>query len=151
VIQDNVIRSSRAFPVSRNALFQAFAEPNLLKLWWGPKGFTNTFEQFSFEPGGHWIFTMHSPEGKDFPNHSVFDEIAAPAKIRFRHICKPEFCMTMYFEGTEENSVLTWEMEFENAEMKNSLEKLVVPSNEQNFDRLEKVLETGLKAQPPDF
>jgi uncharacterized protein YndB with AHSA1/START domain len=33
-------------------VFAAFQQPALLAQWWGPAGFSNTFEQFDFVPGG---------------------------------------------------------------------------------------------------
>ena len=29
----------------------------------GPKGFTNTFQEFDLRPGGRWPFVVHGPNG----------------------------------------------------------------------------------------
>ena len=76
---DRRIDTSRLFPHSPAKVFQAFRDPAVLAEWWGPDGFTNTFHEFDFRDGGAWRFTMHSPDGKDFPNESRFLEIAEPA------------------------------------------------------------------------
>ena len=57
-------------PVER--VYEAFAEPVRLARWWGPDGFTSTFEVFDLRPGGAWRFVMHGPDGNDYPNESVF-------------------------------------------------------------------------------
>jgi uncharacterized protein YndB with AHSA1/START domain len=40
------IVSSRLFPVSPEELYAAFADPDRLALWWGPKDFRNTIRAF---------------------------------------------------------------------------------------------------------
>jgi uncharacterized protein YndB with AHSA1/START domain len=42
-----------------------------LSRWWGPAGFTNTFEVCEFKKGGRWSFVMHGPDGRNYPNESV--------------------------------------------------------------------------------
>lgn len=69
------IVNSRYFPHPLQRVFGAFAAPDVLARWWGPKGFTNTFHTFEFKPGGRWNSTMHSAEGRDFENESVFTAI----------------------------------------------------------------------------
>lgn len=44
--KEREIRSSRLFDASRERLFRAWKEPDRLAAWWGPKGFTNTFQEF---------------------------------------------------------------------------------------------------------
>lgn len=40
---ESEIVSSRIVKVPRELVFRAWTEPNHLKKWWGPAGFTNTF------------------------------------------------------------------------------------------------------------
>lgn len=72
---------SRLVDAPQERVFRAFAEPAHLARWWGPDGFTNTFDVFEFHPGGTWRFTMHGPDGQDYPNESVFREIAVPERV----------------------------------------------------------------------
>ncbi|HEU4650394.1 MAG TPA: SRPBCC domain-containing protein [Croceibacterium sp.] len=58
-------------------VFRAFAEPEHLAKWWGPNGFTSTFDTFELRPGGHWRFTLHGPDGTNYPNENVFREIVS--------------------------------------------------------------------------
>jgi uncharacterized protein YndB with AHSA1/START domain len=67
-----IFRSHRVLPYPPRSVFEAFARPEVLARWWGPNGFTNTFEVFEFRPGGRWKFVMHGPEGSNHPNESVF-------------------------------------------------------------------------------
>ena len=57
------VSTGRVLSASPRKVFAAFEQPDQLARWWGPEGFTNTFERFEFEPGGRWVFVMHGPNG----------------------------------------------------------------------------------------
>ncbi len=67
-----VVSAERVLSFTTRQVFAAFAQPEQLAQWWGPKDFTNTFEQFEFAPGGRWVFVMHGPNGANYANESVF-------------------------------------------------------------------------------
>lgn len=50
--KNRTIVSTRIINAPREVVFNAFSDPEQLKHWWGPEGFTNTIEQFEFCPGG---------------------------------------------------------------------------------------------------
>ena len=128
--------TSREIPASKETIFAAFKNPEILAKWWGPAGFTNTFSQFEFRKGGKWVFVMHGPDGKNYPNESVFEEIIQDEKIVIRHIVQPIFTLTVRISEAENGSVVHWEQEFDNEEVAKNVAQIVIPSNEQNLDRL---------------
>ncbi|PJZ76262.1 SRPBCC family protein [Leptospira neocaledonica] len=140
--QDNPkeIVSTRVVNFPREKVFQAWTDPDQLKNWWGPKGFKNTFEVFDQRPGGEWKFIMHGPDGTDYPNRSVFQEIVKPEKIVFDHLSGPIFKVTTTFESIGEKTKLVFRMLFETAEECEQIKVYAVDGNEQNFDRLEELL-----------
>lgn len=142
---DREFVSARTFAAPREAVFRAVTDPTLLARWWGPDGFTNTFDEFDPRPGGAWRFTMHAPDGTDYPNESEFVEVVPFDRIVFVHL-RPmhRFVMTMTFAGDNGGTRLTWRMEFDSAEEVERIRPYVPAANEQNFDRLERVL--GLRA-----
>ena len=75
-----MLRTWRTLPSSCNAVYDAFATPDVLASWWGPDGFTNSFEVFEFQVGGRRKFTMHGPDGKNYPNESVFAALEPGAR-----------------------------------------------------------------------
>lgn len=140
---DRQITSRRWFKFSPDQLWEAWSNPNLLKSWWGPKGFTNTFHQFDFQTGGKWEFTMHSPDGVDFLNHHVFVEIDPKKKLVFDHI-EPvhKFRVTATLDQNGHQTFLTFKMTFDDVAECQRVKKFIEEANEQNFDRLEETLKS---------
>ena len=139
---DREIVSSRVLNAPRDLVFRAWSDPNHIAKWWGPKGFTNAFEEFDMRPGGMWRFVMHGPNGADFPNESVFLEVVRPERIVFRHLSSPEFLATITFEEQGAKTLLTWRMLFNTAAEYDRVKLYAVPGNEQNLDKLEQELAT---------
>lgn len=75
---DCEIVSSRIFHAPRGLVFSAWTDPNHLKNWWGPAGFTNTFTGFDLRPGGKWSFIMHGRDKGNYPNECEFINIEEP-------------------------------------------------------------------------
>ncbi len=128
--------TSREIPAAMEQVFAAISEPSRLARWWGPAGFSNTFNVCEFTPGGRWSFIMHGPDGQNYPNENVFAEIDAPNKVIIQHVSEPKFRLTILLASSAAGSVVSWSQAFENAEFANSVEHIIVPSNEQNLDRL---------------
>lgn len=53
------IESTRVVNAPREVVYRVWSEPEHLKNWWGPAGFTNTIHEFDFREGGRWSFIMH--------------------------------------------------------------------------------------------
>ena len=134
------ILSSRLFRYPRTLMFRAWTEPELLARWWGPKGFTNTFDQFDLRPGGTWKFTMHGPEKGNYQNECVFFKIEEPTLIAWNRLSQPIFRVVATFEAEDRNTLLTFRMQFDTKEECDKIRKFVPDKNEENFDKLEAVL-----------
>src|SRR5436309_1971260 len=78
--------SSRTLAASQAVVFRAFTDPRLLARWWGPDGFTSTFEVFDLRPAGAWRFVMRGPDGAEYAIENEFVEITAPERIVIRHV-----------------------------------------------------------------
>lgn len=141
---DREIVSSRVFPAPREIVFRAFSDPEVLGKWWGPKGFTNTFHEFDFRPGGAWRFVMHGPDGAEFQMEKRFVEIVPPERISLRHEQSTHgFLMTMDFAAEGEGTRLTWTMRFDSVEEAERVRAAIITANEENFDRLAAQLAAG--------
>ena len=140
-IKNNEVLSSRIFNFRKELVFKAWENPNYLKNWWGPNGFTNTFLEFDFRPNGFWKFVMHSSDGKNFDNLSQFVEIKENELILLNHISKPKFQIKATFEDLEGKTLLNFKMIFPSEKDCLKLKAFVTEKNEENFDRLEAELE----------
>ncbi len=129
------------FPVEK--VYKAFADPAHLKNWWGPNGFTNTIHEFDLRPGGKWLLTMHSPEKGNYENASIFETIKPNKLIRWKRISQPLFDMEIAFEKiTDSKTQISFRMIFETIEGCSKIRPFAEPKNEENFDRLEKEIDT---------
>ena len=135
-----VFRSHRVLPHTPEQVFTAFATPELLARWWGPDGFTNTFEVFEFRAGGRWKYVMHGPKNAQFQNESVFLEVDAPSTVVIKHVCKPYYVLRVTLEACPGGTAIDWAQEFEDPAVAERIRHIVEPANEQNLNRLEAVL-----------
>ena len=131
--------TQRLLPYLPAAILEAFARPEAFARWWGPAGFTNTFESFDFRSGGHWRYVMQGPNGAQFRNESTFDEVS-PERIVIRHVSKPRYLLTITLAEREGATLLTWAQVFEDAAVAARIRHIVTPANEENLDRLTAVL-----------
>lgn len=137
---DAAVRTERVFSASPREIFAAFEQPDRLARWWGPAGFTNTFEQFEFSPGGRWVFVMHGPNGASYPNESVFREIQPDTRIVIEHVVKPWYTLTVTLDARGDGTHLAWVQEFESPGFAARMRRLSETANEQNLDRLQALL-----------
>jgi uncharacterized protein YndB with AHSA1/START domain len=129
-------RNERILDASPFAVFEAHRDPHRLARWWGPSGFTNTFTTFEFVPGGKWSFTMHGPDGKDYPNESVFEALEENGRVLVDHVCEPRFKLDIRLHAHGTGTRVEWTMDFENKTFAKSMESFLLSANEQNLDRL---------------
>ena len=139
--------TSREIPATVEEVFAALSDPERLARWWGPAGFTNTFNICEFKNGGRWSYVMHSPNGGNPTNESVFEQIEPLKKVVIDHVSEPRYRLTVDLAPSSVGTVVSWSQEFESSEVASRIEKIVVPANEQNLDRLSaEVLREGLAA-----
>lgn len=137
---DRTLGTSRTLPYTPKEIYRAFASAELLAAWWGPDGFSNTFETFEFRTGGRWKFVMHGPDGTNYPNESVFKELVTNAKVVIHHDCPPYFTLTVELAPVTDGTHLSWQQVFEDAATAQAVKQIVGPANEQNINRLTQVL-----------
>jgi uncharacterized protein YndB with AHSA1/START domain len=83
---DHEINISRLLRHDIDAVFKAFSNPAGLAVWWGPNGLTTTTRRsMDFRVGGSWDYTMHGPDGTDYPNHVRYTAIETNRMIAYDH------------------------------------------------------------------
>lgn len=81
----NEITISRIINAPRERVYAAWTDPDRLAQWWGPQGFTTTTQQIDVRPGGEWRYTMTGPDGEQYPNLIIFDDVAPPERLTYSH------------------------------------------------------------------
>lgn len=131
----NTFTTTRNIRAEPSAVFAAIKDPTRLARWWGPDGFTNRFDVFEFQAGGRWVFDMVGPDGKVYPNESVFVNIEADRQVVIRHVCQPLFTLTITLASASGGTLVHWEQVLDDAAVAEAVRHIVEPANEQNLDR----------------
>ncbi|GGH30450.1 SRPBCC family protein [Paenibacillus segetis] len=139
-IGENELIATREYDVPRELVFRAWTTPDLLAKWWGPRGFTCTFHECDMRPGGTWKFTMHGPDGVDYPNHCAFVEFVPLERVVIDHLNIHEFRVTGIFEDIEGGTRVTFRQQFKLKEDFEHARPICIEANEQLLDRLGQVL-----------
>jgi len=74
---------TRVFDAPRDLVFKVCTEPEHLKHWWGPKGFTWVSCIVDLRPGGLFHYCMRSPDGHEMWGKFVYREIIPPERLVF--------------------------------------------------------------------
>lgn len=76
---------SRVVDAPKELVWKAWSSAEHVAKWWGPNGFRNTFTEFDLRTGGRWVYTMHGPDGTDYPNWMEFEEVVPMERILYIH------------------------------------------------------------------
>jgi uncharacterized protein YndB with AHSA1/START domain len=74
---------TRTFDAPRELVFKAWTDPEQVRLWWGPHGFTNPRCQVDARRGGAMHIDMRAPNGVVYPMKAVFEEVREPERLVF--------------------------------------------------------------------
>lgn len=60
------LRITRIINAPRERVWQAWTDPEQIKKWWGPAGFTAPHAESDLRAGGTFLYAMHGPAGTEF-------------------------------------------------------------------------------------
>jgi len=83
--KSNQIEITRIYDAPVAAVWDAWTDIEQVQQWWGPRGFTLTSHSKELKPGGIWHYTMHGPDGVDYPNKTLYHEVEEHAKLVYDH------------------------------------------------------------------
>jgi uncharacterized protein YndB with AHSA1/START domain len=93
------ITITRIFDAPKEEVWAAWTNPEIVKKWWGPEGFTCPSIKIDFTVGGRYVYCMRGQEGsqwdRDMYTAGVFKEIIPYEKI----------VITDYFSDFEGNKI----------------------------------------------
>jgi uncharacterized protein YndB with AHSA1/START domain len=97
----NELYLTRVYDAPLKLVWDAWTDPEKAAKWWGPRGFTLTTHSKDLRKGGHWNYTMHGPDGKDWPNKTTYLEVKEKSLLVYDHGANegpPMFRVTVRFE-----------------------------------------------------
>ena len=77
---DREIVMTRVFDAPRHLVFDAFTKPDLLKRWFGPRGWSLVVCEVDLKVGGGFRFVLRGPDGTDMGMRGVYREIVRPER-----------------------------------------------------------------------
>lgn len=143
----NEIKITRIYNAEVKAVWDAWTDPEQTAQWWGPRGFTITTHSKDLKPGGHWDYTMHGPDGTDWPNITKYLEVEKYSKLVYDHggnlTQPPLFRVTALFSEVKSGKTkLEMTMAFATPEVAQETSKFIKKAGgESTWDRLAEYLE----------
>ena len=141
-IGNRTMHISRMLNAPRELVYKVWTDPEHIKHWWGPQGFTNTIEEMDVRAGGMWKLVMHGPDGTDYRNVSEFKEVIPMERLVYEHQTGPFFIATVTFKEQGSKTLFTMEMEFPTEDiLQQTIQTFKADIGMvQNVDRLEQYL-----------
>lgn len=77
---DREIVLTRVFDAPRHLVFDAFSKPELLKRWFGPRGWSLVVCDVDLRVGGGFRFVLRGPDGREMGMRGVYRELVPPER-----------------------------------------------------------------------
>jgi uncharacterized protein YndB with AHSA1/START domain len=162
--EGNKLVIKRTFRAEPERVWQAWTDPEILKIWWGPRSFTTPVSRIDLRVGGKNINAMRSPDGKEFWSTGVYKEIVPMSKLVVTDsfvdtegnvvpasqygmpgVWPLELLVTVTFKEQDGGT----EMELVHAGIPESMAMEMTKAGwNESFDKLEEYLETGMVTMP---
>jgi len=141
----NEITLTRFLDAPVAVVWEAWNDPAQAAQWWGPRGFTLTTHSKDLRPGGTWKYTMHGPDGADYPNVTKYLEIVPYQKLVYDHggteTGPPMFRVTVVFTEIGDQTKMDMTMGFPTPEAAENTRKFIKKaSGDSTWDRLAEYL-----------
>lgn len=150
--KSNELKISRLYDAPLQVVWDAWTDPEQVAEWWGPRGFTLTTHSKDLRPGGTWIYTMHGPDGTDYPNTAYYHEVRERELLVYDHGASegkpPLFRVSVTFEASGNQTAMEMTMTLPTPEAAEETRKLVKRANgESTWDRLAEYLEKDVSGK----
>ncbi len=151
--RSNELRLTRVYDAPVRAVWDAWTIPEQVEKWWGPRGFTLTTHGKDLRVGGTWRYTMHGPDGVDYPNLATYFVVEPHAKLVYDHgatdTTPPLFRVTATFAESEGKTRLDLVFALASPEAAEEIAKHIKRAGgNATWDRLAEHLEQGATGKP---
>jgi uncharacterized protein YndB with AHSA1/START domain len=146
----NEIRILRRYDAPVKMVWEAWVDPEQVGKWWGPRGFTLTTKSKDVRAGGKWVYTMHGPDGVDYPNVTLFHEVEKYSRLVYDHGGSddrpPMFRVTVTFKEIRGQTHMDMTMALATAEAATETKKFIKKAGgNATWDRLAEFLHQDKK------
>ena len=146
------IKIIRTYDAPLKAVWDAWTDPAQVAQWWGPRGFTLTTHSKDLRTGGSWIYTMHGPDGTDYPNNTLYLEVEPMTKLVYDHGANddrpPMFRVTVLFAEVDGKTHMDMTMGLPSAEAAAQTRQFIKQAGgDATWDRLAEYLAKRLSDQ----
>lgn len=144
--QGNILIHIRLLNAPRELVWEVWTNPDHLKEWWGPDGFSLTTQSMSVAPGHCWDFIMHGM-GQDWDNRIEYVDVNKPSLLTYKHSgaenADYNFTVSVNFEEVDGKTLLTMKSVFKSEEIIEELNRKVnaIEAGKQTLNRLGNYLE----------
>lgn len=144
--KSNTLEIERIYDAPVEAVWDAWTDVKQVAQWWGPRGFTLTTKSKELKVGGQWIYTMHGPDGVDYPNITTYHEIIPYSKLVYDHgatpTSPPMFRVEVTFSKYKGKTKMQMKMIFDSIETAEESKKFIKKAGGHGtWDRLAEYLE----------
>lgn len=149
----NEIKITRLYDAPVKMVWDAWVDPKQAAKWWGPRGFTITTHSKDFRVGGNWHYTMHGPDGVDYPNKTIYHEIEKHSRMVYDHggydDRPPLFRVTVTFKDVKGKTQMDMIMALATPEAAKEIKKFIKQAGGNGtWDRLGEYLENEAGRDP---
>ena len=142
---DRELVMTRSFQAPRHLVFDALTQPDLLRRWYGPRGWSLVTCEIDLRTGGAWRFVSRRPDGREVGQHGVYREIVRPERLvnteSWEDWNPGELLVTTILTEQAGTTTLTSTSRFPSAEVRDKLIKAGMTSGAaETYDRLEECL-----------
>jgi uncharacterized protein YndB with AHSA1/START domain len=137
----NELYITRIYDAPVKMVWDAWTDPKQVAKWWGPRGFTLTTKSKDVRTGGSWVYTMHGPDGVDYPSKTIFLEVEKYSRLVYDHGGNddrpPMFRVTVQFTETAGKTKMEMTMALPTAEAAAETKKFIKKAGgDSTWDRL---------------
>jgi uncharacterized protein YndB with AHSA1/START domain len=135
---------TRVFEAPRRLIFDAMTKPELLKRWFGPRGWSLVECEVDLKVGGAWRFVLRGPDSREMSMRGVYREIRRPEGSVHTEIIDPfpvESVVTTVLEEENGRTTLTGRVLYPSKEIRDMVAKSGMEHGAaETYDRLAELL-----------
>jgi uncharacterized protein YndB with AHSA1/START domain len=150
--ESNEIKLTRVYDAPVKLVWEAWTDPKQTAKWWGPRGFTLTTHSKDLRVGGNWNYTMHGPDGTDYPNITTYHEVEKYSRLVYDHGASegkpPLFHVTVTFSENKGKTTMNMTMALATPEAARETRKFIKQAGgNATWDRLAEYLGEEISQQ----